>query len=475
MGSGADLVVRQGVQFLVLLILARLLTPADFGTIALLAVYVLVGCVLADAGLTTALLQAKGVTVGEVDSAFWTSVVLGLLLTGIGVAIASPLAQLADRPDLVTVASFMCLTILSTAVGQVHATMLVRALAFGRLLVIGLVAALLSGAVSIWVALEGGGLWALAVQSVAMPTVAAVLLLLVSPWRPGKQWSRNDTTSLIRRGRWVLAANLVDHGYLRLHTLITGVAFGTAALGTYQRADSTQQLTTETTSAVVGRVALPLFARTSGRADLLRAGFLTGIRSVSALNAWAMAVLAALASPVLMVFFGEQWAPAAPLLSILCAAGLLWPFHVMSISVLYATGANRQVFRIDLAKKVAGLTLLGVGLTFGLKGVAWAQVGLGVVALVINGRTVQKAVGLGLREQLSSVAPVFALAGIVGLGASAASSALDTEPWIRLIVVVPLSGVAYLMLAASLRVRAVTDLLILLRPVSNPPPSGPAI
>lgn len=462
-GSGADLLARQGAQFLVLLVLARLLTPADFGTIALLAVFVAMGMVVADAGLTTALLQAKDVTDGEADSAFWTSVALGVVLTGVGLALAGPLAHLADRPDLVGVASFMSLTILASAVGQVPTALLVRRTAFRRLLVVGITAAVLSGALSIWLAATGAGLWALAVQSVAMPAFGALLLLVTSPWRPGKRWNRADTASLMGRGRWVLAANLVDHTYLRVQTIVIGVAFGTAALGTYQRADSTQQLTTESSAAVVGRVALPLFAQSSGRPDLLRAGFVTGIRSVSAINAPAMAVLAALAGPVVVVFFGEQWEPAAPLLTILCAAGLLWPLHVMAINVLYAAGENRGVFLIDLVKKGAGLLMLGLGVAFGLEGVAWAQVALGVLALVINGRAVRRVVHLDVRTQLAAVAPSMGLAAAVGLGVAMASQAWDAQPWLHLLVLAPISGVVYVLLAALLRVRAVTDLLALLR------------
>ena len=131
----------------------------------------------------------------------------------------------------------------------------------------------------------------------AMPPVSSVVLFVLAPISPSLRWNRPRASALLRKGRWVLSANLVDVGYLRLQYAVIGWLFGTAALGSYQRADSTQQIANDSAATVIGRVALPIFAESTGRPDLLRAGFRTGVRTTTAFTAPVMAIMAALSEP----------------------------------------------------------------------------------------------------------------------------------------------------------------------------------
>jgi O-antigen/teichoic acid export membrane protein len=466
-GSGADLVVRQGGQFVVLLVLARLATPADFGTIALLGVVVGVAVVVADAGLTTALLQAPDVSVDDLDTAFWTTVATGSTLTLVGAVLAGPLAAAFGRPGLGGVAAVLSLSVLGSAVGLVPTAVLVRRAAFPRLLVAGGIATTTGGAAGIAVAASGRPLWGLAVLAVVVPAVAGALALAVSGYRPRLRWHRESAVRLLSAGRWVLAANVLDAVFLRVQVVVLGALFGPAALGRYQRADSTQQTAADATSTVVGRVALPLLARSSHRPDLVRAGYLTGVRSVTAVNAPVMALLAALATPLLVTAFGPQWAQAGPLLAVLALAGALWPVHAMALNLLYAVSRNRTVFRIDVVKKVLALSLLAVGATVGVAGVAWAQVVFGGAALVVNGLAVRAAVGLGLGEQVRSLLAPLGVAVVVGVGVHLLSRAWSPVPWVEVVVLGAAGTLLYLASSVVLRVRAVTDLLALVRPTGG--------
>ncbi len=466
-GSGADLAVRQGGQFVVLLVLARLATPGDFGTVALLGVVVAVAVVVADLGLTTAVLQARELSDEDADTAFWTTVVAGAVLTVVGVAVAGVVADAVGRPDLGPLARVLALSVLGTAVGIVPTALLVRRAGFPRLVVCGGLATLGAGTVAVVVAASGSGLWGLALMAVLGPVLNTVLVLALSGYHPRPRWHRPSARRLLGAGRWVLAANVLDAAFLRVQVVVLGALFGPAALGRYQRADSTQQMAADATSTVVGRVALPLFARSSHRPDLLRAGYLTGIRSVTAVNAPVMTLLAALATPVLVTAFGPQWRPAGPLLTVLALAGVLYPLHAMALNVLYAMSLNRTVFRIDLVKKFLAALALAVGATLGLTGVAWAQVAFGVAALVVNGLAVRAAVALGLAEQLRSVVAPVVLAALVGVAVHLVARAWSPAPWLEVAVLGGTGAVAYVLAATALRLTAVTDLLALLRPTAQ--------
>lgn len=463
LSSGADLAARQLVQFVITLVLARLVTPAEFGTIALLAAFVLFGSVAADAGIPMTVLQRRDLTDADLDTAHWTSVATGLTVTVLGVALAAPLSALFGRPDLAGLAAVLALGVVAGSVGQVATALLVKRLQFGRLMTVGVVAGGGAGGIAIAIASAGYGLWALAVQFVAFPALTSIAALLLGNYHPRLRWNRIAARRLLRTGRWVLAANLVDSGYLRIQTIVLGTVFGPAALGRYQRADSTQQLAAESTSTVVGRVALPIFASSADRPDLLREGMGTGARSTALVNSIVMALMAALSGQLLVVLYGPQWEPAAPILSILCLAGLLWPLHVLAVSVLYSLGLNQHVFRIDLVKKGIGAVALAVGVQFGVTGVAWAQVFLSVTSVVVNGRAVHRAIGLQTTTQLREIAAPVLVAGALGAGIAVAAGRWDAPPALELAVLGGIGTLSYIGAALLLRLRAVRDLLPLLR------------
>ena len=462
LGSGADLAVRQGVQFLALIVLARILRPEEFGTVALLAIFVSFGAVLADLGLTTALLQARALSQADISTAFWASVASGSALSLVGIASAWPIARALNVPQWGPVSAVMASGIVLTALGSVPTAMLIRRLAFGRLLVVGSVATVSSGTIAIAMALAGKGVWALAAQTVIMSAVTAGGAWVASGVQPTLTWDRDSARRLLGMGRWVLAANLCDVLYGRAQTLLVGGLFGPAPLGYYMRADSTQQFPADAVSAIVGRVALPVFSESSENRPALVNGLRTSLRSTMAINAPAIALLGALAGPLVHVLYGPGWDRAVPLLTLLSLAGLAWPLHVMNINVLYAVGAAETVFRIDLIKKAAAVLLTVGGAMFGLTGVACAQVLVGWFAVGVNGHATGRLVGLGARQQVRLVAPEVSVALGTGLVVWLIERVWSGQSLLELVVLGGLGAAMYVVTARMVGATAVADTLRLL-------------
>lgn len=464
-GSGAELAARQGLQFLVVLVLARILTPADFGKVALLALFVSFAVVVADLGINTALVQARSLTPADISTAFWVSVSAGGVLTLLGAVLAPPLANALGQPHLGPLAALMSVNVVLTSLGAVPAALLVKQLQFGRMLLIGVTASLTSGAVALMMALRHHGVWSLAVQSLLMAAISAAGAWLAVPQRPSRTWSRDSARQLLGTGRYVLAANMCDVAYARVVVLLIGTLFGPTRLGYYLRADSTQQMPADAASAVLGRVALPVFSEASEDTAGLRTGLRLSIRTATTVIAPALALAGALSGPLVRTFYGPQWGPSAPLLTILCLGGLLWPLHVMNIQLMYALGQARTVFRLDLMKKGFGLVAIGCGSLFGLHGVAWAAVVVGLFASVANGVVAGRDVGLDTLEQLRSVAAVIALAVGVAVCAGFVSYWWAAEPWVELVVLGVAGFAVYLGLARVLGVTAVLEAVALVRQV----------
>jgi len=462
LGSGGELLVRQVVQFAAVLILARVLTPADFGVVAILVLLVGVGMVLADAGLTTVILQRTTLDRPDADTAFGLSLVIGAGVTIVAALLSWPLAAVFGLSAYASLAAFMSLSIVATAIGQVPAALLAKRLAFGRLLVVGAISTSVSGTLAIALAIKGAGPWALAVQGVTTPALRSALLLTLAPDRPKPRWSNSRAKDLLARGRWVLFANLVDVGFLRVQYAAIGRLFGPTALGNYERADTTQQLVNDSAANVVGRVALPIFSESAGDPTLLGAGFKTGVRITTTFTAPVMAVLSALSGPVLMVAFGPQWTAAAQLLSVLALAGMVWPFHMMAINVLYAAGENRLVFRIDLVKKAIAVLLLVIGGSISLLGLAVAQLVFAVVAVGINGWAVRRVTGLPLATQTREAMGPTALALLMGAAVTAAYRCIPLGSGTSVLIFGGLGLLGYFAVAAATRMQGLRDVIALL-------------
>lgn len=413
-GAG-DLVARQGVQFGAILILARLLAPADFGVIALVSAFTSIASVLADAGLSIALIQRQDADHEDESSVFWLNVCVGVVLALLLCAVAPSIAGFYHAPIVAPLAYFMTLSIIASAAGSIHFALLSKRLEFRLQAKAGGISAALSGCVAIGMAFAGFGVWALATQAVLMSILTTALLWRFNRWRPAWVMSGRSLRKLSGFGLFQLANSLMEMAYSRLYVLLIGRIFGARLLGYYANADAVRQVPASFVGGLIARVALPLFARADGDAGLYRRGMQLGIRMTMLVHAPVVAAMAVLAQPLVELLFGRKWLVAAPLLQVLAIATLFHPLHVINLQVMMARGHARLMFRLELAKKLIGVALLAAGLGFGMAGVVWSQVVHSCAALVINAYFTRRWFGYGVGAQLLDAMPSLGSAALAAL------------------------------------------------------------
>lgn len=459
--SGADILLRQGLQFAITVALARLLTPADFGTIALLVLFTAIASALVDGGLSAALIQRQDVDAVDLSTAFWCSVGIGALAAGVLVLLAPAIADFYKLSILVPLMRLMALNVFLGSLGAVHLALLRKRLQFRRQMLIGVVAAIVSGTLAIAMALRGFGAWSLAVQIVATTSVTTMLLWATGGWWPACSPRRDSLRRLFGFGGYYMAANLLDVAYARLYTLVIGKIFAPRELGYYSNADTTVQLPGGFVGGVFGRVVFPMFSAATGDPAVLRRGKQFAVRGMMLINIPMMLGLAALAGPFVQTVFGERWLPTAPLLSVLCLAALLTPLHMINIHVLLAHGQSRRLFRIEIVKKAIGVMLMLAGARFGLIGIAWSQVLYSVASFLILTRFTGPLVDYGTARQLRESAPAFA----IGLAMAALVVTLDrvwdAPPPLKLAALTVVGAAFFAFLAWALRIAALQDMLTL--------------
>lgn len=375
---------RQVLNLVVFLILARLLTAADFGLVALATVFVAFVQLVVDQGLGDAIIQRREVKRSHIDTAFWVAVATGVLLTAIGLALAAPIAALLGEPRLSPILQVLSLTFVLSAMNSIQIALLRRELAFRSLAIRSIVAAAGGGAVGIGLAFLGFGAWALVGQLVASAALSVLTLWRVSPWRPGLRASRRDFRELFSFGINVMGSDVLNFLSRNTDNLLIGVFLGTTPLGFYAVGYRILEVSQTALIQVTRKVTFPAFSRLQDDKERMRRAYFRVTRAAAVIILPGYVALALVAPELTRVLFGDRWAPAGPVAAILFLIGPVLSVQAFSNALLNAAGQPNVVFRFRLVSTVANVTGFAIAVQFGILAVAAAFVARGYLLMPLN-------------------------------------------------------------------------------------------
>lgn len=458
MWSSIEMLFRQGVQFGVSVLLARLLQPADFGVIALLLFFTSLSTVFTQ-GLTLGLVQRKDTTQDEESAVFWMNMAEAIVVALVLVALGGVIARFYHQPVLKPLMAVAGAQIVLSALGAVQNALLSRELRFDRLMRAGVASSILSGIAGVLAALAGWGVWALALQTVTAAALSSMVLWMVSPWRPSFHFRFGTLRPLWSFGSWLSLSTALEVVYTQGFALLLGKFYGMRQLGFFNRALGTAQLPTSVLSMLVSRIALPLFSARNDDPAAVRRGARLAIGLSMMLNVPAMLGLAILSPLVTQLLFGTKWLPSAPILSILALGGMLLPLHVVNVQIVLAQGASVVFFRLEVAKKLAGVTCVLAGSLFGIYGLAWSGVVASIIAFWLNAMPNRRSIDYGMLRQVIDLSGLFlpsaAMCGVIWL-----LRGIIVAPLVVEVAVLVLAGAAtYLAAGLALRVSLFRDAL----------------
>ena len=362
----------QALSLVVFIILARLLTPDDFGLVALAAVFVALAQLVVDQGLGDALIQRRVITERQIDTAFWIAVATGLLLTAALFLLAGPIAAALNEPDLVPILRVLSVTFLLSAFTSIPIALLTRALAF-RPLAIRTVASIIGGGVvGVAMALAGSGAWALVGQQLAAAAISVVALWSVTPWRPRLRFSREDFAELFAFGVRVLGSDILGFIGRNADNFLIGAFLGIVPLGIYAVGYRILDVSHRLLINVARKVTFPALSRLQHDETRLVRAYLRVTRLAAVLIIPAYVGLALVAPELTVVVFGERWMESGPVAAVLFLSGPVLGLQAFSGSLLYAAGRPDVVFRFRLISTVVNVAGFVVALPFGIVAVAAA-------------------------------------------------------------------------------------------------------
>jgi len=401
----------QGSQFILQLVLARILDPEHYGVLAIMLVFTNLANVFIQTGFSAALIQNKDVTEDDYSSVFWVSLGIALVLYGAIFAAAPLIAAFYAMPEILWPLRLLALLLLPGALNSVQLAKASREMAFQKIFFSNVAAMAVAGAAGIAVALLGGGLWALVTQMVLNVFAACGAMLLCVKWRPRPVCSWRRVKELFSFGWRLLVSGLVDTLYQDIRSLVIGKKYDSGTLGYYNRGKQFPQFLINAINGTVQSVMLP--ALSALQDDKARAKAL--MRNSVMLSAYLlfppMAGLAGVATPLVRLLLTEKWLPCVPYLQIYCFSLAFYPVHSCNLQAINAMGRSDVFLKLEIIKKIIGLTALVVAVACFDSPIAIAMTGVftAFTSCFINAWPNKKLMGYAYLEQMQDILPAFLL------------------------------------------------------------------
>lgn len=401
--SGIDKIANGGIQFLANIVLARMLTPKDFGLLAIIAIFVQISQTFIDSGFGNALIQKKDRSQTDYSTVFFFNLVLSFGFYVILFFCAPLIADFFDNEKLTSLTRVVGLNLIIGALVSVHKTRLTVQLRFKIQAVISLISSCVSAIVAIWMAYRGYGVWSLVALTITSISVQMVLIYILIKWRPSLEFSKTAFRSLFSYSSKLLGASLIHLLYRNIYPIIIGKKFSPVELGYFNRADTFAMYPPYMIGSVISRVAFPIFSRIQDDNARLRNAYSKYIVFASLIIFPILIGLLVLAEPLTLLILKEKWLPMVPMLQILCIDWMTDHLCTINLNVLYVKGRSDLAFKLEIIKKSLALGIFFVSLYWGIIGVCWGRVVYSCCAVYLNSFYTKRLIGISLYQQLKDI------------------------------------------------------------------------
>lgn len=399
----------QGVQFLIMIVMARLLSPKDYGLVGMLTVFIAVSQSLIDSGFSQALIRKQNRQEIDNSTVFYFNVVVGLLLYGVLFIMAPFVADFYDAPELVNLMRIICISILFNSFAVVQRALLTIRIDFKTQAKASFTAAILSGIVGISMAYAGYGYWSIVVQQLTDLGINTLLLWSLTQWRPKWVYSWHSFCELFTFGSKLMCSGLLDVVYRNMYLLVIGKFFNASSLGYYTRAHQFAAFPSSNLTGILQRVTYPVLCQIQDDDERLALIYRRFLRISAFLIFPLLMGLSALSKPLVLLLLKEQWLFAATLLQIICFSMMWYPIHAINLNLLQVKGRSDLFLKLEIVKKMVAVLVLCVTVPMGLVPMCVGQIMTSVICLVINTHYTGKLIQVGFLRQMRDLFPILLL------------------------------------------------------------------
>ncbi|MDU5107881.1 lipopolysaccharide biosynthesis protein, partial [Clostridium sp.] len=436
----------QGVQFILQIILARLLTPNDYGIISLITVFVALANVFIQSGFNTALIQKKNADEDDFSSVLYISIFVALLIYIFLFISAPTIADFYRIIQLVPVLRVLSIILFFGAFNSIQNAIISRTMQFRKLFLSSVLSMIISGTIGIILAYLGFGVWALVAQQLLNQISITIILWFTLKWRPKLAFSFSRVGRLFSYGWKLLVSSLIDTLYMNLRSLIVGKMYTPNTLAFYSRGEQFPQVIVSNINGSIQSVMLPTLSEEQDNKNRVKELVRRSIVTSSFFLFPIMIGLAVIGEPLIKIILTDKWLPCVPFMQVFCLTYALWPIHTANLQAINALGHSDIYLKLEVTKKVVGVIILIISMSFGVYAIALGGLLSGILSSFINAYPNSKLLNYSYKEQVKDIMPSLILAIIMGI-ASYSILLFKLSPYITLLIQVSLGAVVYISLA----------------------------
>lgn len=411
--SFVDNIANSGVTFLVGLILARLLTPAEYGIMAMIAIFIAISNSIVDSGFSNALIRKIRVEEVDYNTVFMFNLIVSIVLYVFLYIYAPAVSLFFNEPILIDVLRVIGCILIINALGIIPRTILVRNIDFKTQTKVSIISSVSSGLIGIGMAMTGWGVWSLVWQQLSRQILNSLFLWMYCRWTPQWEFSVKSFREMFGFGYKLLLSGLLDTLYKNIYYVVIGRFYTSVQLGQYTRAEQFNTIFSSNLTSIVQRVSYPVLSSIQEEPERLREAYRQIIKITMLVTFACMMGLAAIAKPLIIILIGEKWLVAVSFLQIICFSGMLYPLHAINLNILQVRGRSDLFLKLEIMKKViAGFPIL-IGIFYGIEYMLWGSVLTSFISYFFNSHYSADLIHYSTVEQIKDVFPVFAVSLII--------------------------------------------------------------
>lgn len=407
--SGIERFSVQGIQFLIMIIMARLLTPKDYGLVGMLTVFIAIAQTFIDSGFSQALIRKQNRTETDNSTVFYFNIGVGISIYILFYFLAPFVSKFYDVPELTAIMRVISLGVIFNSLAVVQRALLTIKIDFKTQAKASLIAAILSGITGITMAYKGLGVWAIVVQQLVNLGLNTSLLWAFAKWHPKAEFSKESFCELFAFGSKLLASGLLNTLYNNIYLIIIGKLFTASKLGYYTRAQQFSDFPSSNLTGILQRVTYPILCKIQDDKDKLAQAYRKFLRVSAFLIFPLMVGLSAVAEPFILLLLKEKWHFAATILQIICFAAMWYPVHAINLNLLQVEGRSDLFLKLEIIKKILGIIILCLSIPLGLIAMCYGQIASSLISLTINTYYTGKLIKVGFIRQMKDLTPTLIL------------------------------------------------------------------
>lgn len=457
----AEQFANYGMQFIIGIVMARLLSPSDYGITALPAVFLAVAGIFAGAGFGTAMVRKPELKEEDLSTAFYYSTGVGIIAYILLFCVSPWIADFYKVPVLTPLIRVTALGFLYGPIGTPQNIILQRRLDFKTPAKISVFCNVISGIIGISMAYYGYGVWALAISGMISGIVSLGIKFYVVRWYPRKKWSKESFRYLWGYGNKLMASSFIDTLYGNITPIVIGKFYSPMDLGIYNRAESYAKIPSQNATGVLQSVTFPVLSKMQNDEESLAHNYRRMLKVSAFVVFPIMMLLAALARPLILLMITAKWEACIIFLQIICFSLMWYPIHAINLNLLQVKGRSDWFLKLEIIKKIYGVIILALTLPLGLTVFCLGRVLMSLISLVVNTHYTGKLINCGFITQMKDLFPTFILS-LITFAISWGTTQLFLNLWLQLILGGVVGSLFYLGMSFLMGMEQLNDIKYML-------------